>query len=103
MSDIIKSSQYGIETSTGEANYEFQFRDNKLIGVVRKGEEVPVPINPNSSEWIEVTSSSEALKAFNLAVNEKDGISTVMEEASYEELTQYYAENKKCFFLLVHF
>ena len=95
MSDIIKSSIYGIETSTGEENYEFQFRDNKLIGVVRKGEEVPVPIDPNTNEWIEVTTSSEALKAYNLAVNEKDGVSSVMEEASYEELTQYYAENKK--------
>ena len=94
MSDIIKSSLYDIETSTGEEFYEFQFRDNKLIGVVRKGEVVPVPINPNTSEWFEVTSSSEALKAYNLAVNEKDGISTVMEEASYEELTQYYTENK---------
>ena len=95
MSDIIKSSIYGIETSTGEENYEFQFRDNKLIGVVRKGEVVPVPIDPNTNEWIEVTTSSEALKAYNLAVNEKDGVSSVMEEASYEELTQYYAENKK--------
>ena len=95
MADIKKSNLYSVETSTGEALYQFRFRDNKLIGVVEFDGEVTKPIDPNTNEWIEVTTSSEALKAYNLAVNEKDGISTVMEEASYEELTQYYAENKK--------
>ena len=94
MSDILKSNPYSIETSTGEANYEFRFKDDKLIGVVELGENVTRPIDPNSNEWFEVTSSSEALKAYNLKVNEKDGVSTVMEEASYTELTQYYTENK---------
>ena len=94
MSDINKSNSYSIETSTGEANYEFRFKDDKLIGVVELGKDVTRPIDPNTSEWFEVTSSSEALKAYNLEVNEKDGVSTVMEEASYTELTQYYAENK---------
>ena len=94
MSDILKSNPYSIETSTGEANYEFRFKDDKLIGVVELGKNVTRPIDPNSNEWFEVTSSSEALKAYNLKVNEKDGVSTVMEEASYTELTQYYTENK---------
>ena len=95
MADIKKSNLYNVETSTGEALYQFRFRDNKLIGVVEFDGEVTKPIDPNTNEWFEVTTSSEALKAYNLAVNEKDGISKVMEEASYEELTQYYAENKK--------
>ena len=87
MSDAIISKKYEISTNSADgtfgaltksnSNYEFQFKDGKLIGANRIDTqggrsgtwESKKQVNPDSKEWEQLLESDEVTQAYNEAVN----------------------------------
>ena len=87
MSDFKTSKRYEISTNSADgnlgalfksnSNYEFQFKDGKLIGAHRIDTQggrsgtwtTKKQVNPDSKEWEQLLESDAATNAYNEAVN----------------------------------
>ena len=56
---VYKSTLYNIDVSGKKSNYQFQFRDNKLVGATKINANGNFEaIDPSSSEWQTITTVS---------------------------------------------
>ena len=88
-----KSRQYGVDGNS----YAFEFVGDKLAGIKKSVNGLLNPIPPNGSEFASVSSSDEAINAFNVAKfgpNKAAYVDTV-EKLSEEELQDYYDKEVK--------
>ena len=90
---VKKSRQYSVDGN----NYAFDFVSDKLAGIKKVVNGVLNPIPPKGSEFASVSSSDEALNAFNVAKYgpNKNGYVDTIEKLSDEELQDYYNKEKK--------
>ena len=88
-----KSRQYSVNGNS----YAFEFVSDKLAGIKKSVNGVLNPIPPKGSEFASVSSSDEAINAFNVAKfgpNKAAYVDTV-EKLSDEELQDYYDKEVK--------
>ena len=88
-----KSRQYGVDGNS----YAFEFVGDKLAGIKKSVNGVLNPIPPKGSEFASVSSSDEAINAFNVAKfgpNKAAYVDTV-EKLSEDELQDYYDKEVK--------
>ena len=91
---VVKSKPYKIGISLSE--YHFSYDNDKLIGISKLNDSsVFVPLDPSSSEFSEIKSDDDSVRAFNIAVHEKEGITDTVDVADNEVLTSYYNTQKK--------
>ena len=91
---VVKSKPYNIGVSLSE--YHFSYDNDKLIGISKLNDSsVFVPLDPSSSEFSEIKSDDDSVRAFNIAVHEKEGITDTVDVADNEVLTSYYNTQKK--------
>ena len=91
---VVKSKPYKIGISLSE--YHFSYDNDKLIGISKLNDSsVFVPLDPSSSEFSEIKSDDDSIRAFNIAVHEKEGVTDTVEVANDEVLTSYYNTQKK--------
>ena len=91
---VVKSKPYNIGVSLSE--YHFSYDNDKLIGISKLNDSsVFVPLDPSSPEFLEIKSDDDSVRAFNIAVHEKEGITDTVEVADNEVLTSYYNTQKK--------
>jgi len=90
---VKKSRQYGIDG----ASYAFDFVSDKLAGLKKVVNNVLTPVDSTTTEFDTISSSDEALNAFNVAKygSNKNGYVDAIEKLSVEELLNYYNEEKK--------
>ena len=90
---VKKSRQYGIDG----ASYAFDFVSDKLAGLKKVVNNVLTPVDSTTTEFDTISSSDEALNAFNVAKHgsNKNGYVDAIEKLSAEELSNYYNEEKK--------
>ena len=90
---VKKSKKYEVDGN----NYAFHFVSDKLAGVKKVVNGILHPIPPKGSEFASVSSSDEALNAFNVAKYgpNKNGYVDTIEKLSDEELQDYYNKEKK--------
>ena len=83
-----KSRQYSVDGNS----YAFEFINDKLAGIKKSVNGLLNPIPPKGSEFASVSSSDEALDAFNVAKfgpNKAAYVDTI-EKLSEDELQDYY-------------
>ena len=88
-----KSRQYSVDGNS----YAFEFVSDKLAGIKKSVNGLLNPIPPKGSEFASVSSSDEAINAFNVAKfgpNKAAYVDTV-EKLSEEELQDYYDKEVK--------
>ena len=88
-----KSRQYSVDGNS----YAFEFVSDKLAGIKKSVNGLLNPIPPKGSEFASVSSSDEAINAFNVAKfgpNKAAYVNTV-EKLSEEELQDYYDKEVK--------
>ena len=88
-----KSRQYDVDGNS----YAFEFVGDKLAGIKKAVNGLLNPIPPNGSEFASVSSSDEAINAFNVAKfgpNKAAYVDTV-EKLSEDELQDYYDKEVK--------
>ena len=88
-----KSRQYSVDGNS----YAFEFVSDKLAGIKKSVNGLLNPIPPKGSEFASVSSSDEAINAFNVAKfgpNKAAYVDTV-EKLSEEELQDYYQKEVK--------
>lgn len=91
---VVKSKPYKIGISLSE--YHFSYDNDKLIGISKLNDSsVFVPLDPSSPEFLEIKSDDDSVRAFNIAVHEKEGITDTVDVADNEVLTNYYNTQKK--------
>ena len=91
---VVKSKPYNIGVSLSE--YHFSYDNDKLIGISKLNDSsVFVPLDPSSSEFSEIKSDDDSVRAFNIAVHEKEGVTDTVDVADNEVLTSYYNTQKK--------
>ena len=91
---VVKSKPYNIGVSLSE--YHFSYDNDKLIGISKLNDSsVFVPLDPSSPEFLEIKSDDDSVRAFNIAVHEKEGITDTVDVANDEVLTSYYNTQKK--------
>ena len=90
---VKKSRKYEVDGN----NYAFHFVSDKLAGVKKVVNGILHPIPPKGSEFASVSSSDEALNAFNFAKYgpNKNGYVDTIEKLSDEELQDYYNKEVK--------
>jgi len=95
-----KSRKYSIPGTTPfGSKYVFSFNEKGEIEGVKKQDKLGRPlrsIDPNSAEFEKVTSSSQALNAYNVNKEKgnKDNYKKSVEKGNKEELDKKYSENK---------
>ena len=90
---VKKSRQYSVDGNS----YAFDFVSEKLAGIKKSVNGVLNPIPPKGSEFASVSSSDEAINAFNVAKfgpNKAAYVDTV-EKLSEDELQDYYDKEVK--------
>ena len=90
---VKKSRQYSVDGNS----YAFDFVSDKLAGIKKSVNGILNPIPPKGSEFASVSSSDEAIDAFNVAKfgpNKAAYVNTV-EKQSEEELQDYYDKEVK--------
>ena len=91
---VVKSKPYNIGVSLSE--YHFSYDNDKLIGISKLNDSsVFVPLDPSSSEFSEIKSDDDSVRAFNIAKFNKEGVTDTVEVADDEVLTSYYNTQKK--------
>ena len=95
-----KSRPYTIPGQTSGSKYVFTFNDKGEIEGVKKQSQQGRPflsVDPSSSEFDKVTSSSQALNAYNVNKHkgEKENYEKTIKKASIEELDKKDNDNKK--------
>lgn len=91
---VVKSKPYNIGVSLSE--YHFSYDNDKLIGISKLNDSsVFVPLDPSSSEFSEIKSDDDSVKAFNIAKFNKEGVTDTVDVADNEVLTSYYNTQKK--------
>ena len=95
-----KSRPYTIPGQTFGSKYVFTFNDKGEIEGVKKQSQQGRPflsVDPSSSEFDKVTSSSQALNAYNVNKHkgEKENYEKTIKKASIEELDKKDSDNKK--------
>ena len=90
---VKKSRQYDIDGT----NYAFEFDGDKLAGIKKVVNGVLTPISPKGSEFADISTSDEALNAYNIAKYgpNKEGYVDAIEELSDEETQEYYTKELK--------
>ena len=90
---VKKSRQYSVDG----AKYAFDFVSDKLAGIKKVVNNVLTPVDSTTAEFAKISSSDEALNAFNVAKYgpNKAGYVDTIEELSDEEKQNYYNEEKK--------
>ena len=90
---VKKSRQYDIDGT----NYAFDFVSDKLAGIKKVVNNVLTPVDSTTAEFAKISSSDEALNAFNVAKYgpNKAGYVDTIEELSEEQKQNYYNEEKK--------
>ena len=90
---VKKSRQYEVDG----AKYAFDFVSDKLAGIKKVANGVLTPVDSTTTEFAKISSSDEALDAFNVAKYgpNKNGYVDTIEELSDEEKQNYYNEEKK--------
>lgn len=90
---VKKSRQYEVDG----AKYAFDFVSDKLAGIKKVVNGVLTPVDSTTTEFAKISSSDEALDAFNVAKYgpNKNGYVDTIEELSDEEKQNYYNEEKK--------
>ena len=90
---VKKSRQYEVDG----AKYAFDFVSDKLAGIKKVVNNVLTPVDSTTVEFAKISSSDEALNAFNVAKYgpNKSGYVDTIEELSDEEKQNYYNEEKK--------
>ena len=90
---VKKSRQYSVDGNS----YAFEFVSEKLAGIKKSVNGVLNPIPPKGSEFASVSSSDEALDAFNVAKfgSNKAAYVDTIEELSDEEKQDYYNKEVK--------
>ena len=90
---VKKSRQYEVDG----AKYAFDFVSDKLAGIKKVVNNVLTPVDSTTAEFAKISSSDEALNAFNVAKYgpNKAGYVDTIEELSDEEKQNYYNEEKK--------
>ena len=88
-----KSRQYSVDGNS----YAFEFVGDKLAGIKKSVNGLLNPIPPKGSEFASVSSSDEAINAFNVAKfgPNKDAYVDTVEKLSDEELQDYYDKEVK--------
>ena len=88
-----KSRQYSVDGNS----YAFEFVSDKLAGIKKSVNGLLNPIPPKGSEFASVSSSDEALDAFNVAKfgSNKAAYVDTVEKQSEEELQDYYQKEVK--------
>ena len=91
---VVKSKPYNIGVSLSE--YHFSYDNDKLIGISKLNDSsVFVPLDPSSSEFSEIKSDDNSVRAFNIAKFNKEGVTDTVDVADNEVLTSYYNTQKK--------
>ena len=91
---VVKSKPYNIGVSLSE--YHFSYDNDKLIGISKLNDSsVFVPLDPSSSEFSEIKSDDDSVRAFNIAKFNKEGVTDTVDVADDEVLTSYYNTQKK--------
>ena len=91
---VVKSKPYNIGVSLSE--YHFSYDNDKLIGISKLNDSsVFVPLDPSSSEFSEIKSDDDSIRAFNIAKFNKEGVTDTVDVADDEVLTSYYNTQKK--------
>ena len=91
---VVKSKPYNIGVSLSE--YHFSYDNDKLIGISKLNDSsVFVPLDPSSSEFSEIKSDDDSVRAFNIAKFNKEGVTDTVDVANDEVLTSYYNTQKK--------
>ena len=91
---VVKSKAYKIGISLSE--YHFSYDNDKLIGISKLNDSsVFVPLDPSSSEFSEIKSDDDSVRAFNIAKFNKEGVTDTVDVADDEVLTSYYNTQKK--------
>ena len=91
---VVKSKAYKIGISLSE--YHFSYDNDKLIGISKLNDSsVFVPLDPSSSEFSEIKSDDDSVRAFNIAKFNKEGVTDTVDVADDEVLTSHYNTQKK--------
>ena len=95
-----KSRRYTIPGQTSGSKYVFTFNDKGEVEGVKKQSQLGRPflsVDPNSTEFQKVTSTSQALNAYNVNNHkgEKDNYETEIKIASNEQKNNKYTTEKK--------
>ena len=95
-----KSRRYTIPGQTSGSKYVFTFNDKGEVEGVKKQSQLGRPflsVDPNSTEFTTVTSTSQALNAYNVNNHkgEKDNYETEIKIASNEQKNNKYTTEKK--------
>ena len=70
---VVKSKPYNIGVSLSE--YHFSYDNDKLIGIIKLNDSsVFEPLDPSSSEFSEIKSDDDSVRAFNIAKFNKEGV-----------------------------
>ena len=91
---VLESKPYNLGISL--TPYHFSYDNGKLVGVSKLNDAGTfLPVDPSTFEFAEIVSTDESLDAFNYANHGKKGVVDNIELASFEELTNFYAQKKK--------
>ena len=91
---VLESKPYNLGISLNP--YHFSYDNGKLVGASKLNDAGTfIPVDPSTFEFAEIVSTDESLDAFNYANHGKKGVVDSIELASFEELTNFYAQKKK--------
>ena len=91
---VLESKPYNLGISL--TPYHFSYDNGKLVGASKLNDAGTfLPVDPSTFEFAEIVSTDESLDAFNYANYGKKGVVDNIELASFEELTNFYAQKKK--------
>ena len=90
---VLESKPYNLGISL--TPYHFSYDNGKLVGASKLNDAGTfIPVDPSTFEFAEIVSTDESLDAFNYANHGKKGVVDSIELASFEELTNFYAQKK---------